>query len=207
MRNIFQFRHLAVVFMMIVTGAISMVAQNLTAAQMNIYFGHPKKVIQTNSQGTTITEFDRDGRVMNVIQGNMRAVYKWHDAGKKVTLSMYQGPNLQDSGVIVISEMTKNLYKYNMGGMADVEVTFKENGAMLQTVMTNPQMSMAMKYLYRDEKDMYPYAVEQSMGDQSVKGVVTIDKTDSCGNAVEFSQEVMGQKAVTSLTIEYYKEE
>ena len=54
---------------------------------------------------------------------------------------------------------------------------------------------------------MYPYAVEQSMGDQSVKGVVTIDKTDSYGNAVEFSQEVMGQKITNHLTIEYHKEE
>ena len=54
-------------------------AQNLTARQMNIYFGNPQTVTATNSQGTITTEFDRQGRILKMTQGNMRLVYDWSD--------------------------------------------------------------------------------------------------------------------------------
>lgn len=179
-------------------------AQNLTAAQMNIYFGHPKKVTVSNSQGVVTTEFDREGKITGISQGNMRMVYDWASDGKNVTLSMYQGQNIQDSGNISITTLSKSLYKYTIGGVVEMSVVFKENGAVEKLNISNPQMSTTMTYFYHNSQDIYPYAIEQSMGDQAMKLAVTINKTDSYGNAIEYTQEAMGMKDVSHLAIEYY---
>lgn len=199
-----QIKQFVIALVMMVVGSVCATAQNLTAAQMNIYFGHPKSAIVTNSQGTVVTEFDRDGRIMNVTQGSMRMVYDWSPEGDKVTLSMYQGQSLKESGVIEISEFTKTCYKYVIGGATSVEVAFKENGAMDKSVMTNESMTLVMTFFYHNLDDVYPYAIEQSLGNQSIKVSVAIDETDSYGNAVRYTQEIMGQKDVTQMTIEYY---
>lgn len=179
-------------------------AQNLTARQMNIYFGTPKKVTMTNSQGTTVTEFDRIGRLTKAQQGNMSINYEWSEDGSEVIMSMYQGANYQDHGHIKILENTPSRLKYEIGGMMTMDIVFKGNGALDKVVMTNPQMSGTMTYFYEKESDVYPYAIEQASGNQAVKTSVTIDKTDSYGNAIDFTQEAMGNKDVTRLTIEYY---
>jgi len=199
-----QFKELVIALVIIVVGNIYSTAQSLTAAQMNIYFGHPKSATMTNSQGTVVTEFDREGRVINVTQGSMRMVYEWSPEGDKVTLSMFQGQSLKESGVIEISEFTKTCYKYVMGGATSVEIAFKENGAMEKSVMTNQSMTLVMTYFYHNLDDVYPYAIEQSLGNQSIKASVTIDEKDSYGNAVRYTQEIMGQKDVTQMMIDYY---
>lgn len=179
-------------------------AQNLTASQLNIYFGSPKKVVMTNSQGTSVTEFDRNGLVTKAQQGNMSISYDWSNDGSEVTLSMYQGANFQDHGHIKIIENTRSRLKYDMGGMITMDITFKKNGALDKTIMTNPQMSATVTYLYNNESDVFPYAIEQSAGNQSAKMSVTIDETDSYGNPTAYTQEFMGNNDVTKLTIEYY---
>lgn len=179
-------------------------AQNLTASQMNIYFGTPKKVTMTNSQGTTVTEFDRSGRVTKAQQGNMSVTYDWSDDGSEVTLSMYQGANFQDHGHIRIIENSPSKLKYDMGGMITMDISYKKNGALDKVVMTNPQMSGTMTYFYEKETDVYPYAIEQASGNQALKASVTIDETDSYRNAIVYTQEAMGNKDVTRLMIEYY---
>lgn len=186
------------------TMILSAAAQNLTANQMNIYFGSPKKVIMTNSQGTTVTEFDRRGRVTKANQGNMSISYDWSDDGSEVTLSMYQGVNMQDQGHIKIIENTPSKLKYDIGGMVMMDIFFKNNGAVDKVVMANPQMTGTMTYFYHQQSDVYPYAIEQASGNQSAKGSVIIDETDSYGNAIVYTQEFMGNKDVTRLIIEYY---
>lgn len=197
-------KRICAVVALMVAMILPVAAQNLTASQLNIYFGSPKKVTMTNSQGTTVTEFDRKGRVTNAKQGNMSISYDWSDDGSEVTLSMYQGANMQDHGHIKIIENTPSRLKYDMGGMITMDITFKKNGALDRTIMTNPQATATMTYLYNDEGDVFPYAIEQSVGNQSAKMSVTIDETDSYGNATIFTQEFMGDKDVTRLAIEYY---
>lgn len=197
-------KRICAVITFVVAMILPVVAQNLTASQLNIYFGSPKKVVMTNSQGTSVTEFDRNGLVTKARQGNMSISYDWSDDGSEVTLSMYQGANLQDHGHIKIIENTPSRLKYDMGGMITMDITFKTNGALDKYIMTNPQMSATMTYLYNNEGDIFPYAIEQSAGNQSAKMSVTIDETDSCGNPTAYTQEFMGNKDVTKLTIEYY---
>lgn len=188
----------------VLCGLFPVAAQNLTAAQMNIYFGQPKKVTVHNAQGVIVTEFDRNGRIESISQGNMHTVYDWEEDGSEVTLTMLQGQNIKGSGVIKISELSKALYSYSDVGTMDVKVDFKNNGAISGAVMSNSQMEVTTKYYYKETDDIFPYAIEQSMGEQSVKVSVTIDRFDSVGNPVEFTQEMMGQKDVTRQTIEYY---
>lgn len=197
-------KKIAVLMILAISCTAAVDAQNLTAAQMNIYFGHPKKATQTTPQGVVVTEFDRDGRILSTTQGNMRVDYDWAEDGKSVTLSMFQGQNVKDSGVIEISEMSPEKLAYNVGGAMEYTVDFKTNGAVSNAVMSNPQMEITTEYFYREGDDYYPYAIELRMGDQAQKLSVTIDRKDAVGNAVEFTQELMGQKELTRLDIEYY---
>lgn len=199
-----KLKKICVVITVMMTIILSASAQNLTAAQMNIYFGSPKKVILTNSQGTTITEFDRKGRITKVIQGNMSVKYEWSEDGENVILSMYQGANYQESGYIEIRENTPSKLNYVVGEMVTMDVSFKSNGALEKAVMDSPQMSGAITYLYYNENDAYPYAIDQSVGNQSAKCSIIIEELDSYGNAIVFTQEFMGNKDVTRLTIDYY---
>lgn len=193
-----------VAIILIMTTALPVVAQNLTARQMNIYFGSPKKVTMSNSQGTTVTEFDRIGRVTNTKQGNMSISYEWNESGDSVILSMYQGANYQDHTYIKIVENSRSQLKYTIGNMVDMEISFNGNGALEKSVMTTPQMSTSMIYYYKGEGDIFPYVIEQEMGNQSMKLSVSINETDFYGNAIVYTQEFMGNKDVTRLTIEYY---
>lgn len=196
-----HFQKIYVVIVFIMTMILPANAQNLTASQMNIYFGSPKKVTVTNSQGTTMTEFDRKGRVTSTKQGNMSVTYQWSDDGTEVTLSMYQGANFQDHGHINVIENTPSRLKYDMGGILTMDITFKKNKALDKVVMTNPQMSGTITYIYNQESDIYPYSIEQTAGNQVVKASVTINETDSYGNPIVFTQELMGNKDITKQTI------
>jgi len=180
------------------------VAQNLTARQMNIYFGSPKKVTMSNSQGTTVTEFDHTGRVTSAKQGNMSVSYEWNEQGDNVTLSMYQGANYQDHAHIEIVENSPSRLKYTIGNVVNMEILFKENGALEKSVMSNPQMSGSMIYFYKNDDDVFPYAIAQESGNQSIKISVTIDEIDSYGNVIVYTQEFMSNKDVTRMIIEYY---
>lgn len=197
-------KHFCTVIAFMMTIILPTTAQNLTASQLNIYFGSPKKATVTNSQGTIIAEFDRNGRVTKVTQGNMSFKYDWSTDGKEVTVSMYQGANFQDSGLINVLENSPSRLKYVIGDMATMDISFKNNGAVEKIQMSNPQGNGTMTYFYDNASDVFPYAIEMSTGVQSAKISVTIDKTDSYGNPTAYTQEIMGQKEVTKMIIEYY---
>lgn len=179
-------------------------AQNLTARQMNIYFGNPQTVTATNSQGTITTEFDRQGRILKMTQGNMRLVYDWSDDNSKVVVSSYTGDNFTDAGEINISEFTPERYIYNLGGQVDITVIFKSNGSLDKSIVTLQQDSMTQTYLYKNESDSYPYAIRQQNGTQEMTASISIDKTDSYGNAIEYTQNLFNNTDTTRLTIKYY---
>lgn len=204
MRNKFKVKNLSIIILIMILGVITSEAQNLTASQMNIYFGKPQKITLTSSQGTAITEFDTSGRILHINQGNMSVSYDWAPDGSKVILSMYQGQNIQYSSTINISEMTSEKYIYNINGAINMTVNFNSNGAMSKVIASSPQMTATITYFYNNLQDMYPHLIEQTMGDQSIKLSVTINKTDSFGNAIEYTQECMGHKEVSHVTIEYY---
>lgn len=203
MNKFFSFRTLITLLLISVAGILESKGQNITASQLNIYFGHPKQVTVVNPQGTAVTEFDKEGRITSVTQGNMKMVYDWAPDGKTITLSMYIGVNMQEAGVIEVAEFTKRDLKYKVG-VNEMSVTFKDNGVVDTMVMKSPQGEMMTKYLYRNPDDAYPYAGEMTMGEQAMKVALTVDKTDDKGNVTEFTQELMGQKQVTTMQIEYY---
>lgn len=190
----------------IVCGFLSVVAQNLTASQMYIYFGQPKKVTVQNDQGTEVTEFDRDGRIVSTSQRNMRIVYDWAEDGSEVKLTVFQGKDIEDSGAIKVFELSKKRYSYNVDGIVDMNVDFMDNGAIYSSVMTTPKMNLTTKYFYKESEDMFPDAIEYSYSkvNRSNKVSFTIDRFDSLGNPLEFTQVVKGSKNVTRQTIEYY---
>ena len=199
-----KFKLLFVVIMSFIIATLPMVAQELTARQMNIYFGHPKKVTRTNSQGTSVMEFDRSGRVICARQGNMSIAYEWNESGDEVILSMYQGANYQDGARVQVVENSSSRLKYKMGGMMVFDVLFKENGVLDKIVMSNAQMSASTTFYYKSANDVYPSQVEQKSGNQSMTISVVVNETDSYGNAIVYTQECLGNKDVTRLTIEYY---
>lgn len=193
-----------VVIMSFMLATLPVAAQNLTARQMNIYFGSPKKVTMSNSQGTTVVEFDQSGRITCARQGSMSISYEWNESGDEVTLSMYQGANFQDGVCVQVVENSPSRLKYIMGGEMVCDVLFKENGALDHFVMSNAQLSASTTYCYKSANDVYPSQIEQKSGDQAMVISVVINETDSYGNAIAYTQECMGNKDVARLIIEYY---
>lgn len=195
----------AITFLMCLICACTMAwSQNLTAAQMNIYFGSPKKATVTTPQGTVVTEFDGQGRIISVTQGNMRMVYDWESVENKIIVSMFQGPNFKDKGEIVLTEFLPRHYRYSLDGSIEIDVTFMENGALDVSKVINPQATILTRYLYREADDVYPYAIENSFGEQAVEIEVAINKLDDRGNAVSYTQTAMGQAMETTVELEYY---
>lgn len=190
--------------LMAVGGMLLSQAQNLTASQMNIYFGSPKKATVTTPQGVAVTEFDKEGRITSMTQGNMKMTYDWNVEPGKVIASMYQGPNLSDSGEIIVSKMTPEILEYNIPGMGEMEFNFKKNGAVDRSVMKTPQMEIVSVYLYKNPDDVYPYAIENEIAGQKITVNVSVDKTDAMGNAIEYTQESMGQSMTSKMDLEYY---
>ena len=176
-------------------------AQTLLASQLNIYLGSPKRATITNSQGMMTASFDPQGRITELKQGVMRMSYSWQ--GNTVTVSVYQGQNFMDSGTIEIQEMSKSRLAYTAGETA-CEVIFKDNGAIQSMTTTTPQMALTQKALYRQPSDVFPYAVEQSNGTQSMTTTVTISETDAKGNPTFFTNEMFGNSETTRMSIEYY---
>lgn len=203
MSGIFSFRTLITLLLISVAGILESNGQNITASQLNIYFGQPKRATVVNPQGTAVTEFDKEGRITSVTQGNLKMAYDWAPDGKSITVSMYLGVNMQEGGVIEVTEFTKKDLKYKVG-VNEMSVTFKDNGAVDTMMMKAPQGEVVTRYLYRNPEDAYPYAGEMTMGEQAMKVALTVDKTDDKGNVTEFTQELMGQKQVTTMQIEYY---
>ena len=202
MRNI---KDVVLLITAIILGINSVKGQYLTAAQMCIYYGQPKSVITVGSQGTIFTKFDRQGRIVNIRQGNMHIAYAWSEDGRTVTLSMYQGANFMSSTDIEISEFSASKHEYRVNGNVDMSVRFKENGAIDKIRLSAPQMQGVTTYFYRSPQEMFPYAVEQSSGDQSIKMSIIINETDDYGNPAMFTQEVIGNKEVCRYEIEYYQ--
>lgn len=180
-------------------------AQNLLASQLNFYFGHPETIIVNNSQGTSKTTLDRQGRILRIEQGSRSVVYDWEDEGEMVTLSMYQGESFSGSLQISILSNTKDLLKYSLGEGMESSTYFKSNGAVDKAVMVNPQTSMTIQYFYRDPSDMYPYASEISMGDQSMKVAIDILERDSYGNVTKMTSSNLGNTDTSSATVTYYE--
>lgn len=193
-----------VMILLFMMATLPMIAQELTARQMNLYFGHPKRVTKTNSQGTMVTEFDRNGRVTCTRQGNISVTYEWNKLGDAVTLSMYQGANFQEGVHVQVEENSLSRLKYSMDNAVLFDVLFKDNGTLNKTVIGSAQMSASLTFIYESESDIFPSQIEQRRGDQSMIIDVVVIETDSYGNAIVYTQECQGQKDVIRLNIEYY---
>lgn len=194
-----------VMILLFMMATLPMIAQELTARQMNLYFGHPKRVTKTNSQGTMMTEFDRNGRVTCTRQGNISVTYEWNELGDAVTLSMYQGANFQEGVHVQVEENLPSRLKYSMGNALFFDVLFKDNGTLNKTVIVgNAPMSASFTFIYENESDIFPSQIEQRRGNQSMIIDVVVIETDSYGNAIVYTQECQGQKDVIRLNIEYY---
>lgn len=176
-------------------------AQYLIASQMNIYFGTPKTATITNSQGAMVVSFDTQGRIMEIKQGLMRMVYSWKD--NSVNISMYQGQNFMDSGIIEIEELSESRLVYSINEIS-CEIIFKNNGAIQSIKNIAPQMIMTQKYLYKENSDVFPYGIEQSNGAQSMITTVTVKETDDKGNPTLFTNEMFGNIETVRVNIEYY---
>ncbi len=189
---------------MLLIGASSATAQNIHARQYNIYNGQPKSAVITNPQGTVEVDFDRQGRITCITQGVMKMVYDWDVEPGKVVVSMYKGTEFTEGGEIWVEELSNRCHHYGIGENFDTNVTYKSNGAMDRATVTNPMGSMTLRYIYNSASDLYPYAIEQTMGGQSGTLEVTINSTDSYGNVTDYSQSFMGNVGNTHMDIQYY---
>ena len=180
-------------------------AQELTKNMFNIYYGHPKTLVQSSSMmpGTMTIEFDRSGRVLSKTGGDVKIEYNWSSDSTSVEVKAYNNGQYVDSGMIYIEQMTSDKYKYTADGLS-IEVTFRSNGSINKITTSDGGQSMTTTYYYNSSTDTYPYKLVQAGGGQSMTINIAGFEKDSKGNCVKFTQSAQGQSVVSTNTISYY---
>lgn len=64
---------------------------------------------------------------------------------------------------------------------------------------------MYSTYYYNNDSDLYPYKIENRMGTQSQTIFVNVEKYDSKGNAIEFTNSCNGITIQQKRLITYYE--
>lgn len=180
-------------------------AQELTKQMFNIYYGQPKRLVQSNSAmpGTMTIEFDHSGRVLSKSGGDVKMVYNWGADGNSVEVKAYNNGQYVGSGMIYIEQMNSEKYKYTADG-ATIEVNFRSNGSINKMTMSGGGQSMSTTYYYNSSTDSYPYKIVSAGGGQSMTVNVSGIEKDSKGNCIKCTQSSQGQSMVNTYSISYY---
>lgn len=180
-------------------------AQELTKQMLNIYFGQPKTLVQSNnmSSETMTIEFDRSGRILSKSFGGGEMVYNWSSDGKSVEVKAYNNGQYMGSGMIYIEIMTSSQYKYTSNG-ANIEVSLRDNGSINKMTMSGGGQSMTTTYYYNSSTEAYPYKIVMAGGGQSMTANISGVSKDSQGNWIKCTQSAQGQSVITTNAITYY---
>lgn len=169
----------------------------------DVYRGKVKSiVVKSPKTMQSETEFSVDGRIKHMKNSMFEVDYEWN-GDEELKLNINNSQETQ-SFYIYINEYQKDHYDYDIGE-GNVKIWFRDNGSLDRKEMTQNGNKMASIYYYRNDSDLYPYKIENRMGTQTQAIFIDIEKYDSEGNAVVFSQSYNGITIQQRRIINYYK--
>lgn len=146
--------------------------------------------------------FFPDGKIKFMKNASLCVEYEWKSNDElKLNIRSAQG---SEDLYIYINEYRKDCYEYDMGE-GNVKIWFRENGSLDRKETTINGNKMYSTYYYNNDSDLYPYKIENRMGTQYQTIFVNVEKYDSKGNAIEFTNSCNGITIQQKRLITYYE--
>lgn len=169
----------------------------------DVYKGKVKSIVVTSPETMqSEAEFSIDGKIKSMRNSSFRVDYEWvNESELKLNIAnSHESQNLY----IYINEYRKDYYDYDIGE-GNVKIWFKDNGSIDKKEMIQNENKMTSTYYYNNDSDLFPYKIENQSGTQKQVIFVNVEKLDSEGNAVIFSQTCNGITVQQKRKISYYK--
>lgn len=169
----------------------------------DVYMGKVKSIVVTSPETmSSETEFHIDGKIKSMKNSMCQIDYEWKGEEEiKFTASNSMGA---ETFYICINEYQKGYYDFDIGE-GNMKIWFRENGSIDKKEVTENGNKMITTYFYHSDSEMYPYKIENRMGTQSQVVYIKIEKCDSEGNAIVFTQSCNGMSMQIKRNITYFK--
>lgn len=168
----------------------------------DVYKGKVKSIVVTSPENMqSEMKFSVDGKIKSMKNPMFQIDYEWN-SDNELKLNVSNSQEAQ-SFYIYINEYRKDYYDFDMGE-GNVKIWFRDNGSHDKKEITQNGNKMVSTYYYHNDSDLYPYKIENKMGTQTQVIFVCIEKKDSEGNAVVFTQSCNGFTVQVKRKITYY---
>ena len=170
---------------------------------LDAYKGKVKSIVVTSpEQMQSEAEFSIDGKITRMKNSMFQVDYEWNgDEELKLIIS---NSNESQTFFIYINEYRKDYYEYEMGD-SNMKIWFRDNGSLQRKELTQNGNIVAVVYYYNSDTDLYPYKIVSTTGTQSQVNYINVEKCDSEGNAIVFTQACNGVSMQIKRNISYYK--
>ena len=165
--------------------------------------GKVKSIVVTSPEMMqSETDFHPDGKIKSMKNPMCQIEYTWNGEDEiKLIASNSMGA---ETFYIYINEYQKGYYDFDMGE-CNIKIWFRENGTIEKKEMTENEKKMTTTYFYRNDSEIYPYKIENRMGEQSQVIDINVNEYDEEGNATVFTKSCNGISMQIKRNISYYK--
>lgn len=169
----------------------------------DVYNGKVKSIVVTSPEMMqSEIEFSLDGKTKYMKNSTFQIDYEWK-SDEELKLNIRNSQESQNY-YIYINEYRKDYYDYDLGEM-NMKIWFRNNGSLDKKEITQGGNKMISTYYYHNDSELYPYKIENRMGTQTQIVFINVEKCDSKGNAIVFSQTCNGITIRQEREISYYK--
>lgn len=170
---------------------------------LDVYKGKVKSIIVTSPETMqSEARFSPNGKIEYMKNATFSVKYDWKSNEElKLNISVAHESH---SFYIYINEYRKDYYDYDMGEN-NCKIWYRKNGSLDRKETTMNGNKMYSTYYYNNDSDLYPYKIENRMGTQSQTIFVNVEKCDSKGNAIEFTNSCNGFTIQQKRSITYYE--
>ena len=176
----------------------------LTKQLLSVPKGHPRKVIRSSiNTPDLVFEFDKNGRLILMEQGDEKARFNWTSDSTEVEWVLFAEQTETARNIVSIDKLTETECEYECDGVI-FDFKLRKDGAVLSYSISSSESKMEITHHFRNDNDIYPFQIVQSDGVQAGVVLVNINETDQYGNATSVTQSINGQQMTFLTTIEYY---
>ena len=188
----------------LVCGIVAYGQDILDFRMCDVFNGKVKSIIQTSPEMIqNEVEFMIDGRVRHYKNKMFEVNYEWiSDEELKLEVTTSQGSQIV---YMYINEYRKEYYDIDFAE-SNCKIWFRDNGGIDRKEMRQNGVKATQTYYYHSDSDLYPYKIESIMGTQSQVIYINVEKYDSKGNAIIYSQTSNGVTFQCKRIKTYYNE-
>jgi len=182
-----------------------------TAKMAGLYNGKPHVLTaQIPGEGTVVTEFDEQGRIVtrsaSNTKGNFKSTYEWSADGSTLTVNSFSaGGTMETTSVYKVENTAEHLLlTADTGGY--MELTYTPEGAVDAFTDARGRQVITHQYSYGADK-FFPTSVDIMVGPMTFGGTDNYKKvsTDAKGNPTKITYTVENRPQSETYSITYYE--